>query len=184
MWNASDLLEKVSRDVEAADLCIHQVARTASNEPETAERARLQLERAVQSMKSRQKPPPLVWIQPAKDTDRGAQALIGYIENDLSNAGVEHREGSLGFQDPRLRHAPLDARGGGGRGGAGRDRADRRGAGPCGGRGDHRFSEAETDVKVNAQSAPVPAKNPSAMAWTLASCGKCTCSAARSPRNG
>src|SRR6266851_6175487 len=80
MWYASDLREKIASDVEAAELCIHQVARTASNEPETAERATLQLELAVQSMKSKKKPPPLVWIQPAQETDRAATELIAYIE--------------------------------------------------------------------------------------------------------
>ena len=93
LWNSSDLRETVARDVEAADLCIHQVARTSSIEAETAERARLQLELAVPSMATRKKPPPMVWIQPAQQTDRGAEDLIAYVQNDLSNKGVEYLGG-------------------------------------------------------------------------------------------
>jgi len=175
MWNASDLLEKMARDVEAADLCIHQVARTASNEPETAERARLQLERAVQSMKSRRKPPPLVWIQPAKDTDRGAQALIAYIENDLSNQGVEYWEGSLeDFKTHVYDTLPATPAAAADAAAPGEialivEEQDLAAAEAI-----TDFLEAETDVKVNRIKCSGPAaKNPSAMARTLASCGKC-----------
>jgi hypothetical protein len=95
LWNAADFQERIGRDLDAALLCVHQVARTASIEPKTAGRARLQLELAAQAMTRKAKPPPLVWIQPANNTDDGARALIDYIERDLSNSGVEYCQGSL-----------------------------------------------------------------------------------------
>jgi hypothetical protein len=95
LWNATDFHEKIADDLNAAQLCVHQVARTPSIDPNTAERARLQLDLATQTMKSKGKSLPLVWIQPASETDESARALIDYIEQELSNEGVEYSQENL-----------------------------------------------------------------------------------------
>jgi len=94
-WHASDFGEKIAGDLDAAQLCIHLVGRTASIEPETHQWAKLQLELAAKAMRRKGKPPPLVWIQPAEETDGTAASLINYVEQDLANEGVEYWQGSL-----------------------------------------------------------------------------------------
>jgi len=94
-WHASDFGEKIAGDLDAAELCVHAVGRTTSIEPETHDRTELQLKLAAKAMKSKNKPPPLVWIQPATDTDNTARRLIDYVEKDLANDGVEYWQGSL-----------------------------------------------------------------------------------------
>lgn len=88
-WNSADFKERVGEDLEAAELCAHLVGRTASIEPETNDRARLQLEFATEAMQRRGKTLPLIWLQPAEAIDDSARALIDYIERDLANKGVE-----------------------------------------------------------------------------------------------
>lgn len=95
LWNAAGFREKIIADLEAAKLCLHLVASTASIVPETPERVRLQLELATETMKSKSKPLPLVWIQPSNQTDATARVLIDYVEQELSNEGVEYWRGSL-----------------------------------------------------------------------------------------
>src|SRR2546426_3475373 len=95
LWNASSLREKLVADLESAQLCVHLIARTASIQPETHERARLQLELAAAAMKRKARPAPLVWIQPASETDAAARPLTDYVERTLSNEGVEYSQGSL-----------------------------------------------------------------------------------------
>lgn len=94
-WNSSDLIEKITENLEAAELCVHLVSRIASIEPESPVRARLQLELATEAMKRKKKPLPLIWLQPAEAIDVSARELINYIEQDLSNEGVEFLEDSL-----------------------------------------------------------------------------------------
>jgi hypothetical protein len=95
LWNASDFRERIVKDLNASQLCLHQVARSASIDPKAHERAKLQLEIATEAMQSKSKPLPLVWTQPASDTDTSARPLIDYIERDLANVGVEYWQGSL-----------------------------------------------------------------------------------------
>lgn len=93
LWNASDFDRKIAGDLDSAQLCIHILGRTGS-EPESYKQAKLQLERATAAMKLKGKPPPMVWVQPAKQTDALAGSLIDYIEQDLANEGVEYWQGS------------------------------------------------------------------------------------------
>ena len=95
LWNADDHRERIVRDLSESLLCIHLVARTASIEPLTPARARVQLELAHAEMKQRGRPAPLVWIQPAAETDAGTRPLIDYIENELANEGVDYLQASL-----------------------------------------------------------------------------------------
>ena len=95
LWNADDHMERIRADLSDALLCIHLVSRTESIEPQTSDRDRLQLELACGEMKKRQRPAPLVWIQPAASTAQRNQPLIHYIEQELANEGVEYLEGSL-----------------------------------------------------------------------------------------
>ena len=95
LWNADDHREHLVRDLAESLVCIHLVARTASIEPLTPARARVQLALAHAEMQQRGRPAPLVWIQPAADTDASARSLIDYIENDLANQGVDYLQGSL-----------------------------------------------------------------------------------------
>lgn len=97
LWNTADHREKVFSDLEAAQLCIHIIARSASIEPETAAQARLQLELAHEVMKRKARPAPMVWIQPGSEIDASARDLIDYIRNDLANDEVPYLEG--GFED-------------------------------------------------------------------------------------
>jgi hypothetical protein len=95
LWNADDFRDRIERDLDAAQLCIHLVSRNESIEPETAARAQLQLQLANEAMRRNGRPPPLVWIQPASAVHPSARALIDYIEGDLANDGVEYWRGGL-----------------------------------------------------------------------------------------
>ena len=95
LWNADDHREKIERDLADALLCVHLVSRQASIEPLTSSRSKLQLQLAQAATAGRGKPAPVVWIQGAEATDPSAQDLIGYIENDLANAGVDYLTGGL-----------------------------------------------------------------------------------------
>jgi hypothetical protein len=95
LWNSCGFPEAIAGHLEAAQLCIHLIPCTASIEPKAIERARVQLELAAAVMKRRGKTLPLVWIQPAVETDAAANDLIKYIERTLSNDGVEYWQGSL-----------------------------------------------------------------------------------------
>ena len=95
LWNASGFREKIIADFEAAILCVHLVARTASIVPETHEHVMLQLKLATEVMKRNKKPLPLVWIQPSNQTNATASELIDYIEKELANEGVEYWQGGL-----------------------------------------------------------------------------------------
>jgi len=95
LWNADDHRERITRDLSEALLCVHLVQRQASVEPLTPARARMQLALAQAEMQRRDRPPPLVWIQPAAAIDPGCQSLVDYIENDLANLGVDYLQGSL-----------------------------------------------------------------------------------------
>ena len=95
MWYAGDLNERIAKDLEAAQLCVHQVSRAASSEAESAARSKLQLELATEAMKGQRKPPPLVWIQPGAEIEEPARELIAFVESKLSNDGVEYWHGSL-----------------------------------------------------------------------------------------
>lgn len=94
-WHASDFCQKIAGDLEAARMCVHVIGRTTSADPETHTRAKLQLELAAKAMKSKHKPTPLVWIQPANDTNDAARRLVDYVEKDLANEGVEYWQGSV-----------------------------------------------------------------------------------------
>ncbi|UFS69000.1 toll/interleukin-1 receptor domain-containing protein [Geomonas sp. RF6] len=93
-WNSADLKERISDHLAAADLCVHLVC-GASCETEVPARARLQLELAVGAMKKKGKPMPLVWIRSSDSPDCTAKELIDYIEEELSNEGVEYLEDTL-----------------------------------------------------------------------------------------
>lgn len=95
LWNADDHRERIERDLAESLVCVHLVSRLAGTDPLTAARSRLQLQLAQAAMSARQRPPPLVWIQPADATDPSTQSLIDYIESDLANAGVEVLAGGL-----------------------------------------------------------------------------------------
>ncbi|MEL4178190.1 toll/interleukin-1 receptor domain-containing protein [Roseateles sp. PN1] len=103
LWNADDCAARMDADLDKALLSIHLVARSASIEPLTAQRDRLQLERAHARMRQRGMPAPLVWIQAGSgtgsgtgsDTDPSKQDLLKFIEQELANEGVDYLRGSL-----------------------------------------------------------------------------------------
>ena len=89
LWNTKGVRSEIMKDLEDAKLCVHLVARSESQDAEMPARARLQLELAHETMKEKDRPAPLVWIQPAAETHASARELIDYIERDLANEGVE-----------------------------------------------------------------------------------------------
>ncbi len=95
LWNADDHRERISRDLAESLLCIHLVSQQVSIETLTPARSRLQLELAHAEMKQRGRPAPLVWLQPAAETDASARPLIDYIQSELANDGVDYLQGSL-----------------------------------------------------------------------------------------
>ncbi|HOB93266.1 MAG TPA: toll/interleukin-1 receptor domain-containing protein [Aquabacterium sp.] len=99
LWNADDHRERIARDLGEALLCVHLVQRQPSVEPLTPARTRLQLELAQAEMRQRGRPPPLVWLQPcaadAAAADPACAALVGFIENDLADQGIEVLQGSV-----------------------------------------------------------------------------------------
>ncbi len=94
-WEASDIESRMTADLDAAQLCVHLIGRMDSIEPETLQHEKLQLERAVAAMARKNKPLPLVWIQPAKETDVASGSLIKYIQEEFANKGGEYLERSL-----------------------------------------------------------------------------------------
>jgi len=95
IWNAADCRKKIIGNLEASELCIHQIARRSLLGPATIERAKCELEEAVKVMKRKGRQAPIVWIQPGSETDSAAQELVDYIAHDLSDEYVEYSEGSL-----------------------------------------------------------------------------------------
>ena len=90
LWNADDHRERIERDLADSLVCVHLVSRLPSTDPLTASRSRLQLQLAQAAMAARQRPAPVVWIQPADATDPSTQALINYITDDLPASGVAY----------------------------------------------------------------------------------------------
>lgn len=95
LWNADDHRDRIAQDLGESLLAVHLVARTASTEPLSAERSRLQLQLAQAEMAQRGRPAPLVWIQSAERTDDSQKTLIDYIEHDLANQGLDYLTGPL-----------------------------------------------------------------------------------------
>jgi hypothetical protein len=95
LWNSGDHRDRITRDLESAQLCIHLVGCTASIEPTAALRARQQIELAHEVMKRIGRPAPTVWIQPVSEIDESVRELLDYIKSDLADKGVEYSEGGL-----------------------------------------------------------------------------------------
>ena len=96
MWNASDIGVKIEADLNAADLCVHLIGPAAPSRPESPAHNREQIDCAVEAMRRRGKPAPLVWIQPGAEPTAGAvRALIDYVKTDLPDRGVEFFECGL-----------------------------------------------------------------------------------------
>ena len=95
IWNSTNFNSKIITDLENAQLCIHLVTAAPSYEPESDDRAKQQLEFALQVMKRTGRPTPMVWIQPSSMIDTLASKLLDYIKNDLANEGVEYQGGSF-----------------------------------------------------------------------------------------
>lgn len=94
--NTGNFEEELAADLSTAEMCIHIVGGSAASgddDLETYELTRIQLERAVQTMKAKNKPI-LVWIKPG-DADPETRSLVAYVERDLANEGVEYFRGSL-----------------------------------------------------------------------------------------
>jgi hypothetical protein len=90
LWNADDLIEKISGNQDGAHACIHLVPRTASSEPRAFERTRQQLELALKAMKRKgDLLPMMVWIKPGSEEHPSARDLLAYIRNDLAHEGAE-----------------------------------------------------------------------------------------------
>jgi hypothetical protein len=97
MWNSSNFLNRITTDIENAQLCIHLVSPAPSYEPESVDNAKQQLSIALDMMKRQAKAAPLVWIKPSNTIDITASQLTDYIKNQLANEGVEYQQG--GFEN-------------------------------------------------------------------------------------
>ncbi len=96
MWNASNIGDKIEADLNAADLCVHLIGRTAPSRPDTLSHTKDQIDRAVGAMSRRGKPGPLVWIQPGPEPEEGTLlSLINYVKTELPDRGVDFFECSL-----------------------------------------------------------------------------------------
>jgi hypothetical protein len=95
LWHADDCAECLESDLEGALLCVHLVPRSAPFEAETPGHVRMQLERAHAAMKRRGGPAPMVWIRGADAVDGAWREVIGYVQDELANEGVEYATGSL-----------------------------------------------------------------------------------------
>ena len=96
MWNASNIGDKIEADLNAADLCVHLIGRTAPSRPDTLSHTKDQIDRAVGAMSRRGKPGPLVWIQPGAEPEEGTLlSLINYVKTELPDRGVDFFECSL-----------------------------------------------------------------------------------------
>ena len=100
MWNTGDSERQIVDDLRDTLLSIHLVSAERSNDRDSVAHSRRQLLLAHAAHDSPAAPgghgaPPLVWIQPASAVDATAAALIGEIEGELANAGVEYLRGSF-----------------------------------------------------------------------------------------
>ena len=96
MWNASNIGDKIEADLNAADLCVHLIGRTTPSSPDTLSHTKDQIDRAVEAMRRREKPGPLVWIQPGAEPEEGTLlSLINYVKTELPDRGVDFFECSL-----------------------------------------------------------------------------------------
>jgi hypothetical protein len=96
MWNASDIGDKIEADLNAADLCVHLIGRSTPSRPDTLAHTKEQIDRAVEAMRRRGKPAPLVWIQPgAEPMDGALRELIDYVRTELPDRGADFFECSL-----------------------------------------------------------------------------------------
>lgn len=94
LWNSADLESTIASEIGTSDLCVHLIGPADPNEPETHAHARLQLERAVEIMKRKGRPAPVVWIKPGTGGD-DVNSLIAYVKQELPNHGGDWCEGSL-----------------------------------------------------------------------------------------
>jgi hypothetical protein len=96
MWNASNIGEKIDADLNKSDIAVHLVGRVAPSRADTPAHTKEQIVRAVDAMRRRGKPAPMVWIQPGAEPEAGAlRDLIDYVKTELPEAGGEFFEGSL-----------------------------------------------------------------------------------------
>jgi hypothetical protein len=93
-WNSMDLEPTMASELGASALCVHLIGAADPYEPEMPEHQKLELERAVEVMKQKGKPAPLVWIKPGTEGD-AVKSLIAYVKEQLPNHGGEWCEGSL-----------------------------------------------------------------------------------------
>ncbi|MCU7376379.1 ATP-binding protein [Paucibacter sp. O1-1] len=74
---------------------MHLVSGTASTEPLSAERSRIQLQLAAEAMARHGRPAPLVRMLKSETVDAATQPLVEYIRNVMPDKGIELFEGSL-----------------------------------------------------------------------------------------
>ena len=96
MWNASNIGDKIDADLNKSDIAVHLVGRVPPRRSDTPAHTKEQIVRAVDVMRRRGKPAPMVWLQPGAEPEVGdLRDLINYVKTDLPEAGGEFFEGSL-----------------------------------------------------------------------------------------
>jgi hypothetical protein len=84
-WNSADVANRIQKDLNQADLCVHLISGAEPKDPARPARDLLQLELAHAAMKERGLPAPLAWIQGAATAAPAMRPLIARIENELAN---------------------------------------------------------------------------------------------------
>ena len=97
LWNASNGIETVQRNLDEAQICVHLVSSSASLDAARIQSTRRQLDMALDTMRRRNGLLPLVWFPPTEQTESSGNALVTYVQHDLANEGVEYSEAS--FED-------------------------------------------------------------------------------------
>ncbi|MDT7835695.1 toll/interleukin-1 receptor domain-containing protein [Aquabacterium sp. OR-4] len=95
LWNADDYQDRIAQDLADSLLAVHLVSGTASTEPLSAERSRIQLQLAAEAMARHGRPAPLVRMLKSETVDAATQPLVEYIRNVMPDKGIELFEGSL-----------------------------------------------------------------------------------------
>ena len=97
LWNSSNGLETVQRNLDEAQVSVHLLSSSASLDAARVQSARRQLDLAVETMQRRNGLLPLVWFPPADQPGGSLNELVTYVQHDLANQGVEYSESS--FED-------------------------------------------------------------------------------------
>ena len=96
MWNSTDIERDIRADLQDALMSVHLVTPAGLRTEVEVEQARRQLVLAIDVMKRRKAPPPVVWVSSRKGASQALQAFLSEIDGTFADQEVEVLVGELG----------------------------------------------------------------------------------------